>query len=193
MDKTINTIIGAVIVACLVFFAYHYFNSNDNKEKKLVSAKDSVNIDSILTRHNFDEDSLKAKLRAKPKIITTVKKDTVKESVNVDSLWEEAKSYWKDKLSDSLNRYDYVSSIDTSYNDSLVTLDVAMVSPMPIHPESYFILDLEVLETEVQTDSIKTLEYIEEVPFYKNEWFWVAVGEGLVILAIVYKAISGLL
>lgn len=193
MDKTINTIIGVVIVAALAFFAYHYFNSSDNKEKKLVSAKDSVNIDSILTRRNFVEDSLEAKLRAKPKVITAVKKDTVKESINVDSLWEEAKSYWKDKFSDSLNRYDYVSLIDTSYNDSLVTLDVAMVSPMPIHPESYFILDLGVLETEVQTDSIKTLEYVEEVPFYKDEWFWVSVVEGLAILAIVYKAISGLL
>jgi hypothetical protein len=93
--------------------------------------------------------------------------------VNIDSLWLEAKAYWKDIIKDSLNAV-YVASIDTTYQDSLLTAKVSYISPIPLHPRSYFAMDFKVKE--------RTIETVETVvlkdSFWKNR-FIVYVGAGI--------------
>jgi len=68
---------------------------------------------------------------------------TVKQKVNVDSLWEEAKKYWQNKIK-PVEKFVYVEKeYDGKYiakhyeetND--YELGIEFVSPIPLHPMSY--------------------------------------------------------
>lgn len=93
--------------------------------------------------------------------------------VNIDSLWLEAKAYWEDIIKDSLNVL-YVASVDSVYQDSLLTAEVSFISLIPIHPSSYFIMNFNIKE--------RTIERIERVvlkdSFWKNR-FVAYVGVGI--------------
>lgn len=90
----------------------------------------------------------------KPKIIK------VKESVNVDSLFEVAKKYWQDKVVPdtvypSIN---YVASLDSTYEDGLLRADINLVSRIPIDPEAYYKLNFDVKKETIFVPTYKKEE-----------------------------------
>ncbi|MFH2028570.1 MAG: hypothetical protein ABIJ08_05500, partial [Nanoarchaeota archaeon] len=124
----------------------------------------------------------KAKLRAelKPSVIK------IKEKVNIDSLWNEAKRYAIDSLYAVNGDYLYIASLDTTMNDSVSSIRarVDIISQIPIHPSTLIQIDL---RSDVRSlDSVKTVykETIIEVdkPFYKNLWFYGTVGATLLAI-----------
>jgi len=90
----------------------------------------------------------------KPEYVTIT--DTVYEAYNVDSLqgvlWLTAQEYWKDKIlpetlyvhGDTVYVYPtgFVAEKDTTYADSTIQLAIKFISPMYLHPQSYFSLNL---------------------------------------------------
>jgi len=73
-------------------------------------------------------------------------------SYNPERLQDETSTFWEKKVPDIIIKKDsiqdgvgemtikpvYIASVDTSYNDSSLITKVKFVSPIPIHPDSYF-------------------------------------------------------
>lgn len=109
----------------------HYFWPKEAENKKPLPVK----TDTVYVTHTVT-DTLPGEMKLIP----------VKEKVNIDSLWEEAKAYaialiYKDKKQnkDSLGNYKFVMEADTTYRDSLLSENIKFVSPIPLHPKSYFV------------------------------------------------------
>ncbi|MDP4114548.1 MAG: hypothetical protein Q8903_00350 [Bacteroidota bacterium] len=76
----------------------------------------------------------------------------IKEPVNIDSMWEEAKKYAYNELKRQfpddtianmqLSNYRFQSAMDTTYQDSLLQIKIMFNSPIPLHPTSYFTYDI---------------------------------------------------
>jgi len=90
-----------------------------------------------------------------PKFITEI--DTAKTKKAIDSLWVEAKKFWEgkprpikeiikrdtitNKIIDTVyvkKNINYVAALDTTYSDNHFRFKLAFVSPIPVHPSSYF-------------------------------------------------------
>lgn len=97
----------------------------------------------------------------KPKIIYK------KVKVNVDSIYLAAKKYWE-QIYDNAKPIDYVASIDTTYNDSLLTADISFVSRIPLDPEAYYKLKFNVRERTIYNTSIKEV--------YNKSRFFLGIG-----------------
>ncbi len=94
----------------------------------------------------------------------------IKQKINVDSLrevlWQEAKEYWKNKLRDSLSAFSYIAQADTVFEeDTSLSMNVSFISPMPIHPKSYFSFDsIKIKE--------KTITITKEIQLPCEKSFW---------------------
>lgn len=69
---------------------------------------------------------------------------------------------------------DYIAEVDTTYKDSSLTAKVQFVSPIPLHPKSYFNLDFNYREKTIT----KILWKEKEESFWSNR-FPVIIGVGL--------------
>lgn len=91
---------------------------------------------------------------------------------NIDSLQDEAMEYWKTIYGDSLEKIKqltFVAKVDTSYNDSLLTFSASYVSPIPLHPASFFrFSNLSVKQKEITKTETKEL--------YWNDSFNIGFG-----------------
>lgn len=100
----------------------------------------------------------------------------VKEKINIDSLWQEAKQYaldliYRDKKKgsnpDTLNNYKFEMVSDTTFQDSTLSERIKFISPIPIHPRSYF------------TREVTWKERLIFQPVTKEESFWDRFSWGL--------------
>lgn len=107
---------------------------------------EQVGFDTVWTEIEVVKDSI----IIKPEYIPVV----TDERINIDSLqnvlYEEAKRYWQEVYKDSLTPVEYIAKADTSFKDSTVALDIDFISPIPLHPASYFRFNrIEVFRPEV--------------------------------------------
>ncbi|HEX2868806.1 MAG TPA: hypothetical protein VHO03_17325 [Ignavibacteriales bacterium] len=99
----------------------------------------------------------------------------VKEKVNIDSLWQEAKEYAlkmiygnkKKDNPDTLNNFNYIMISDTTFQDSTLSERIRFISPIPVHPRSYF------------TREVTWKERLVFQPVVKEESFWNRFSWGL--------------
>lgn len=100
----------------------------------------------------------------------------IKEKVNIDSLWNEAKQYaikmiYGDKKKnvnpDTLKNYNFVMVSDTTFQDSTLSEKIRFISPIPLHPKSYF------------TREITWRERLINQPVAEEESFWSRFSWGL--------------
>lgn len=97
-------------------------------------------------------------------------------SINVDSLWSEAKGYWYKRLSDSLHsvnlsQFTYTATGDTTYNlknenniSGSIGVHVVYKSRLPLHPDAMFditaIPDIKSTCTSYTTTVVNTVEKV---------------------------------
>jgi len=85
---------------------------------------------------------------------------------NIDSLQKEAMDYWKTVYGDSLEKIKnltFVAKIDTSYNDSLLAFSASYVSPIPLHPASFFRFgNLSIKQKEIHSVEIKEIYWYDK-------------------------------
>lgn len=86
-----------------------------------------------------------------PKVISKLQK------VNVDSIYYAAKKYWE-QFYDNSAPIDYVAETDTTLNDSLINGKIGFVSRIPIDPNGFFNIDLNVRERIITNTIIETEE-----------------------------------
>jgi len=167
------------IALLLLGFSLGYYVKSDRVIERIDSVTVAVDTNQIISEYYAE---MKAKLRAelKPSVIK------IKEKVNIDSLWNEAKRYAIDSLYAVNGDYLYIASLDTTMNDSVSSIRarVDIISQIPIHPSTLIQIDL---RSDVWSlDSVKTVykEVIVEVdkPFYKNLWFYGTVGATLLAI-----------
>jgi len=85
---------------------------------------------------------------------------------NQDSLWLVAKKYWKEYYEDDdiFLPVEYIAKIDTSFQDSLVSIDVGFVSPMLLHPDSYFQFDnITIRHPKITTTVMRSLTFWDRI------------------------------
>lgn len=167
------------IALLLLGFSLGYYVKSDRVIERIDSVTVAVDTNQIISEYYAE---MKVKLRAelKPSVIK------IKEKVNIDSLWNEAKRYAIDSLYAVNGDYLYIASLDTTMNDSVSSIRarVDIISQIPIHPSTLIQIDL---RSDVWSlDSVKTVykEVIVEVdkPFYKNLWFYGTVGATLLAI-----------
>jgi len=105
----------------------------------------------------------------KPKIIK------VKESVNVDSLFEVAKKYWQDRVVPdtvypSIN---YAASLDTTYENDLLKAEIDFISRIPLDPEAYY-----KLKFDVKKEVVFVPTKVEPSWWYRRFGFFIGAGYG---------------
>ena len=156
-----------------------YFVKPGEEVERIDSVTVAVDTNKIINEYYAE---MKAKLRAelKPSVIK------IKEKVNIDSLWKEAKQYAIDSLYAINGDYLYIASADTTLEDSTSSMSahVDVISPIPIHKTTKIKFEL---KNEIWSlDSVKT-EYktiMEEIAFHEDLWFWFAMLESLMIVII---------
>lgn len=121
------TIIGIILFLFLVYSLAIYHLGKSNAKKEIVTHTDT------LTVYIDKVDTL-----LKPIFITRTKKDTIR---TTDSI------YIKESTQ-------YIARKDTSYRDSLLTLAVEYVSPIPLSRDSYFNLFWKVKERTIRETKI---------------------------------------
>lgn len=85
-------------------------------------------------------------------------------AVNQDSLWLVAKKYWESYYEDGDTAIQYVAKVDTSFQDSIVSISAEFVSPMLLHPDSYFQFNsITVQYPEITTTVMKTLTFWDRI------------------------------
>ena len=168
-----------LLIGFIIGSAVTYFVKPGEVVERIDSVTIAVDTNKIINEYYAE---MKAKLRAelKPSVIK------IKEKVNIDSLWNEAKRYAIDSLYAVNGDYLYIASLDTTMNDSVSSIRarVDIISQIPIHPSTLIQIDL---RSDVWSlDSVKTVykEVIVEVdkPFYKNLWFYGTVGATLLAI-----------
>lgn len=86
-------------------------------------------------------------------------------SPNIDSLQNEALKYWESIYGDSirsLKNIAFIATADTSFRDSLISFNVDYVSPIPLHPKSFFRFnDLAVRQKEIHTTETKEVAWYD--------------------------------
>ena len=156
-----------------------YFVKPSEVVERIDSVTVAVDTNKIINEYYAE---MKAKLRAelKPSVIK------IKEKVNIDSLWNEAKQYAIDSLYAINGDYLYIASADTTLEDSISSIHahVDVISPIPIHSATRLKFEL---RSEIWSlDSVKTIykEVVVEVdkPFYKDLWFYGTVGATLLAI-----------
>lgn len=95
--------------------------------------------DTIYVTHKIHDSS-----KAKIKLLR------IKSPVNTDSLWKEAVCFAESQLlrhasDDSLSNYNFTACMDTFFQKSKVNLSLRFHSPIPLHPKSYFTIDISYL------------------------------------------------
>lgn len=101
---------------------------------------------------------------------------------NIDSLWKAAKDYWADKYKDSVKTetaVEYTAEVDTTLDSGRVELKMQFISPIPIHPDSYF---------KIRKFSYQYPEITKKIEKKKTFWDWIipkpslqaGVGVGLI-------------
>jgi hypothetical protein len=149
----LTEILALILIVATSAAAGHYFwpKSNPGSTK-------SLKADTVVV-FNTRTDTLPGKETFIP----------VKEKVNIDSLWQEAKEYalkmiYKDKNKnakpDTLNNFNYTMVSDTTFQDSTLSERIRFISPIPIHPRSYF------------TREVTWKERLVFQPVMKEETFW---------------------
>ncbi len=138
------TIIIAVILILAVSHLSTYYLGRSHVEIKY-----RAQIDTLIVYKTVKDSS-----GYKPKIIK------VKESVNIDSLFEVAKKYWQDRVVPdtvypSIN---YVASLDSTYDDGLLRADINLVSRIPLDPEAYYKLNFDVKKETIFVPTYKKEE-----------------------------------
>jgi hypothetical protein len=129
-----------------------------------------VEFDTTFIEKSFNVDSLRATFSGSSSehYSTALNIDSIRES-----LWIEAKEYYKKKENDSISTFDrYTATADTSGDETSV--HVEFVSPIPIHPDSYFNIKFETICENV-TKTIESVSYLDE-PFYKESLFLWTIG-----------------
>ena len=73
---------------------------------------------------------------------------TVTQKVNIDSIYQVAKEYWKQfyEHHDSIPT-GYIAQVDTNYSDAQLSAHVAFVSRIPLDPKGFFRLNFDYLST----------------------------------------------
>lgn len=78
--------------------------------------------------------------------------------VDIDSLWNEALRFWQNKMSrnrsiagvpEAATLY-YLAEKDTVYDDSTLSAHISFISPIPLHPSSYFSSKFKVKENRIE-------------------------------------------
>lgn len=147
MKSSLNYIIVAGIGALFIlivpeitrFFAKSSYDPTNFKVQ-------TVNWETVTKQINEYQVQLEAKLRAeiKPRTRVIVKTDTIRP--NIDSLFSQAKEYWKKKVELEQANYDFIAEVDTAFaikdtskniSDSL-SIKFEYISPIPLHPNGYF-------------------------------------------------------
>lgn len=114
----------------LIVILLGYFLWNTQQQINNISQSDTT----VVIDTQIVHDSLLFYLPVQNMTLKTVTIDSTK-YVNLDSLFQEALSHWKD----SLLTYpkNYVAEKDTVIKDSLVSVKLSIHSPIPIHPKTY--------------------------------------------------------
>jgi len=138
------TIIIVVILILAVSHLSTYYLGRSHAEIKY-----RTQIDTLIVYKTVKDSS-----GYKPKIIK------VKESANIDSLFEVAKKYWQDKVVPdtvypSIN---YVASLDTTYENDLLKAEIDFVSRIPLDPEAYYRLNFDVKKETIFVPTYKKEE-----------------------------------
>jgi len=154
------TIIIAVIIILAVSHLSTYYLGRSHAEIKY-----RTEIDTLIVYKSIKDSS-----GYKPKIVK------VKESVNIDSLFEVAKKYWQDKVVPdtvypSIN---YVASLDSTYEDGLLRADINLVSRIPIDPEAYYKLNFD-----VKKETVFVPTKVEPSWWYHRFGFFIGGGYGV--------------
>ena len=167
------------IALLLLGFSLGYYVKSDRVIERIDSVTAVVDTNQIISEYYAE---MKAKLRAELK--SSVIK--IKEKVNIDSLWKEAKQYAIDSLYAVNGDYLYIASADTTLEDSISSIraHVDVISPIPIHNATKLKFEL---RSEIWSlDSVKTIykEVVVEIdkPFYKDLWFYGTVGATLLAI-----------
>ncbi|HEX2866107.1 MAG TPA: hypothetical protein VHO03_03645 [Ignavibacteriales bacterium] len=157
----LTEILALIFIVAASGAAGHYFwPSKDGKKDLKTQKADTVFV------YNTRTDTLPGKAYPVP----------VKEKVNIDSLWQEAKEYaldliYRDKKKrnnpDTLNNYSFAMVSDTTFQDSSLTERIKFISPIPLHPKSYF------------TREITWKERLINQPVAEEESFWSRFSWGL--------------
>ncbi len=133
-----------------------YFLWNTQQQINNINQSDTVTVvDTVII-----SDSLLLYLPVQNMTLKTITIDSTK-YVNLDSLFQEALSHWKD----SLLTYpkDYVAEKDTVIKDSLVSVKLSIHSPIPIHPSTYLNADIK-YKIPIITETITITNTIVKTP-----------------------------
>lgn len=134
MDKFKLLLSIAGILFIISIMANIYQSCQEPKVIRVTEAIDTVKVKNEL------RGQLEAEFKANLKPI--IKFRNIPGKVNIDSLWHEAKQYWLTILgtenSDTLNQIDYYAMADTTITDSMMTLQLQYISPIPLHPSGRF-------------------------------------------------------
>jgi hypothetical protein len=152
-NTLLNTVIPVLFLIVASFTVGHYQGLHERANKTIPLKADTVFV------YRTRTDTLPGKETFTP----------VKEKVNIDSLWQEAKEYAlkmiyqnknKNASPDTLNNFNYAMVSDTTFQDSTLSERIRFISPIPIHPRSYF------------TREVTWKERLVFQPVIKEESFW---------------------
>jgi len=151
-----------------------YFVKPNEVVERIDSVTIAVDTNKFMNQFKAElEAKYRVELDKKPKVIR------VKGTVNVDSLYKEAKRYAVDslKVSEDIGyMYNFVAYADTTFEDLTGSTYVlaSSISPIPFHPTTRILI--EGISRHTCMDSTETKYKTVEVslPFYKNKWFYVA-------------------
>ena len=168
-----------IILETMAYFGGQYYYSHKYHGDEKFDARNWNQ-----TRFVTSEDAIKqilseVKLEPKYKIVKVETQDPKK----LEALINEAMAFWRNKFraefEDSLqqSQTNFVAEANTSFEDSTVAFKVDYVSPIPIHPDGYFVIrDVKAKEKHI------TITSTNEVTLPYNPSFWdrfaVFVGGG---------------
>lgn len=128
--KTGQIILIVILIGITAIATHNFWPGKEKISKEVV-------IDTVYIPHTV-HDSVPGKIRLL----------RIKDPVNIDSMWEEAKRYAYNEIKRQfpedtitniqLSNYRFQSAMDTTYQDSLLQMKIMFNSPIPLHPSSYF-------------------------------------------------------
>lgn len=116
---------GIAIVFAANYFGAKKYQPDNRIDAKLINQTVYTDTADVIKRFNAD---------IKPKFIVKY----VSKKLNQDSLYNWCKEYWLPELRDSLQGATFIAQADTTFQDSLVSIKASFISPLMLHPESYF-------------------------------------------------------